>query len=227
MEIPRPKDLRGRRTLPRLYGVTDTHLAGMTHPEIVRQLLQGGCRWIQIRDKDQADCDLLPQVAESVALCRQAGALLIVNDRPELAARTQADGVHLGQEDTPPHEARRLLGPSVLIGRSAHNLELAVVADQDSDVDYVAIGPLFVTSTKVIETPPLGIAEAVKIRSCIRKPLVAIGGINLENAADLIAAGMDSLAIVSALMSPAPIHQRAEAFLSLFRPFKWPPARLD
>ncbi len=215
MERQRIIGVPGGRTLPVLYAVTDRQLAGMAHPDIVRELLRGGCRCIQIRDKDLSDEELFPQIAESVRLCRQSGALLIVNDRPGLAARTMADGVHLGQEDTPPGIARQMLGPRALIGRSAENMEQAIRADQDGDVDYVAIGPVFATLTKKIECPPLGVEESARIRARVGKPLVAIGGISLSNAAGLIAAGIDSLAVVSGLMAPPPITRRTEAFIAL------------
>jgi len=204
-----------------LYAITDTKLAGFSHPEIVYQLLQGGCRLIQIRDKQLSDAQFLPQLMECVNLCHRARAIILVNDRPDMAALAQTDGVHLGQEDTSPGSARQALGPARLIGRSAYNLEQALEAEQDPNVDYIALGPVFATLTKIINQCPVGLAGVKEVRSRVKKPLVSIGGINLDNAVEVIMAGADSVAVISDLMgSPPSIAGRTEAFLARLRSLK-------
>jgi len=199
--------------LPRLYAIIDPAQAdGRPTMEIATQLLAAGVRLIQLRDK-QASSGELYSSAQKISECvRDAGGIFIVNDRADVARAMDADGVHLGQDDLPVESARTLLGPDKMIGYSTHVLEQVREADR-SAADYIAFGPVFMTQSK--ENPELvvgleGLREARKIS---RKPLVAIGGITLENARSVIEAGADSVAVIRALVGAPEIRSRAEEFL--------------
>lgn len=205
-----------RILLPRLYAITDMALSGAAnHADIVGQLLEGGCRWIQLREKSLPDNQFYEQLKESLALCLPYGATLLVNDRVDLAWAAGAHGVHLGQGDLPPALPRKLLGPDRVIGRSTHSLEQASEDDSDEAVDYVAIGPIFSTATKVSGNTPLGLEGLREVRRRVRKPLIAIGGIDSENARQVLQAGADSVALISALMTASSVSQETEKMVSL------------
>ena len=183
--------------LPRIYPITDLQLSGLSHPEQVELLSRGGATLIQLREKH------LPvrEFYEQAKIAFQPGVQLIVNDRVDLALAVGAHGVHLGQDDMPPGAARNLLGPDAVIGYSTHNVEQAIAAI-NLPIDYLAIGPIFATTTKSDTAPVLGLEGLRAVREAIgRFPLVAIGGITHANARDIIAAGADSVAVISALVS--------------------------
>ena len=142
----------------------------------------------------------LDDAAEALRVTRDAGAVLIINDRVDVALALGADGIHLGQTDLPVRAARRLLGPSAIIGYSTHNLE-QVKAALDLPLDYLAFGPIFETRSKLNPDPVAGL-EGLRAAKALagELPLVAIGGIAPSNVADALAAGADSLAIISALL---------------------------
>jgi len=199
--------------LPRLYAIIDPAQAdGRPSMEIATQLLAAGVRLIQLRDKHASSGELYSS-AQKIAECvRDAGGVFIVNDRADVARAMDADGVHLGQDDLPVESARTLLGPDKMIGYSTHVLEQVREADRSS-ANYIAFGPVFMTRSK--ENPELvvgleGLREARKIT---RKPLVAIGGITLENACAVIEAGADSVAVIRALVGAPDIRSRAMEFL--------------
>ena len=141
------------------------------------------------------------QVRAAVSVAERNRVKLIINDRVDIASAAHAHGVHLGQDDMPPEAARRLLGTKAIIGYSTHTVEQAVSA-LTLPIDYIAIGPIFPTSTKTDTSPVLGLDGLRTVRQAIGDfPLVAIGGITHANAADVIAAGADSVAVISALLS--------------------------
>lgn len=189
--------------LPTIYPITDPRLSGLSHSQQIGSLVEGGASLVQIRDKDASSREFFENVLECV---NKTGARVIINDRVDIAMMTGADGVHLGQDDLPPLEARKLLGPDAIIGFSTHTIEQVEVAIQ-LPVDYIAFGPIFPTATKRDHEEVVGLEMLRKIRSRIGDfPLVAIGGINLQNLEDVIKAGSDSGAMVSALVSdPAKI----------------------
>lgn len=140
---------------------------------------------------------------------------LILNDRPSLVAPVGWDGVHVGQDDLAPAEARTILGPRALIGVSTHTDEQVRLAGSEP-VDYIAIGPVFSTTSKTGASPVIGLEGVERARALTTKPLVAIGGITLENAACVYDAGADSLAVISAIFSPGrDAGEAARAFLAL------------
>ena len=187
--------------LPRVYPLTDVQLSGLSHAEQVERLTLGGATLIQLREKQMAAQEFYEQAKAAVAIAERNGVNLIINDRVDVAQAAHAHGVHLGQDDMPPEAARRLLGPEAIIGYSTHNIEQAVAAIS-LPVDYIAIGPIFQTSTKTDTAPVLGLDGVRTVRQAVGEfPLVAIGGITRANASDVIAAGADSVAVVSALLA--------------------------
>jgi thiamine-phosphate pyrophosphorylase len=187
--------------LPPVYPITDIGLAGLSHAEQLEQLGAGGATFIQLREKNLPPFQFFEQAMTAVERARQCSIRVIINDRADIALATRADGVHLGQDDLPPDAARRLLGNHAIIGYSTHNLEQAQRA-LSLPIDYLAIGPIFATSSKTATEPVVGLEG---LRSVARLaeglPVVAIGGITLENARAVIDAGATSVAVISAVLA--------------------------
>ena len=198
--------------LPTLYPITDVRLSGRSHAEQVERLAAGGATFIQLRDKTAPPSDFYKAALEAVAVARRLNVRVIINDRVDIALAVKADGVHLGQDDLPPEAVRRVVGPDFIIGYSTHNLEQAMRADS-TPVDYVAVGPVFQTSTKENPDPVVALDEVRAIRDRISKPLVAIGGITLDRSRALLEAGADSLAIISDLYSTGDMTGRARQYI--------------
>lgn len=185
-------------TWPKLYAITDTGLSNCSHPEIVERLLAGGARLIQLRDKDISAREMFEAAQSCLKLTRAAGAMLIINDRVDVAMAADADGVHLGQDDLTVAEARVLVGPEKIIGISTHSIA-QVEAALETSANYIAVGPIFPTATKNNPDPVVGLELVRQARTLTSLPLVAIGGITLETAAEVMAAGANSVAVISAL----------------------------
>lgn len=200
----------------RLYAISDTRISGLSHEQQVAQLAEGGARLIQIREKDLAPRSFYREAELAVREARKRCVCLIINDRPDIALAVGADGVHLGQDDLPAEAARKLLGPDAIIGLSTHNLSQAQTAAQ-LPINYIAIGPIFVTTTKVNPEPAIGVDGLRRVRDLVGTiPLVAIGGITAENAAQVIAAGANAVAVISALLKDGlDISQNTRRFLQL------------
>lgn len=202
--------------LPRFYPITDVRLSGLSHAEQVERLAAGGATMIQLRDKTASPREFYTAALEAMEVARRFNVRIIINDRVDIAIAVNADGVHLGQEDVPPDRARRLLGESRIVGFSAHGLKQAVEAD-GLPVDYIAIGPVFQTSTKEDPDAVVGLEAIAATRRQTSKPLVAIGGITLSRAASVIEAGADSVAVISDLFSTGDISGRAREFIDRTR----------
>jgi thiamine-phosphate pyrophosphorylase len=168
--------------------------------------LEGGAGILQIRHKGHWTRDFFATARTVARLCRENGTPLIVDDRADFAMLLDA-GLHVGQDDLAPRDARKLIGAEATLGYSSHN-RAQLVAAGGEPVDYVAIGPIFATSSKRNPDPVVGVDEIRRCRSLIEKPLVAIGGITVENARDVWDAGADSVAIIGALL-PHPATARA------------------
>jgi thiamine-phosphate pyrophosphorylase len=194
--------------------VTDPNLAagGRSIAETVRQALEAGVRSVQLRDKTATDGELLSLAVELRSLCWEYGALFLVNDRVGLAKASSADGVHLGQDDMPAVDARRILGPEAVIGVSVRTVGEARAAER-AGADYVAANMVFATATKADLPCPLGLEAVRDLKAAVGIPLVAIGGITTENAAEVRAAGADGLAVVSAIMSSPDVPAAVLALL--------------
>lgn len=205
-----------RLRLPCLYPITDRTLAGgLSHADIVDLLCRGGATLIQLRDKSLPDRDLATGTKAAVAAARRAGASLIVNDRADVAAIAGAAGVHLGEDDLPAAAARALLGPGAIIGCSTHSVEDAVAASTSLPVDYVALGPIYPTPHASVRREALGVEAVARAAAACGVPLVAIGGINLERAFEVLAAGAASVAVLGDLMSCRDMAGRVAAYLAL------------
>jgi thiamine-phosphate pyrophosphorylase len=201
--------------LPRIYPLTDVPLSRISHAEQVKLLSLGGASLIQLREKRMRPREFYEQAKEAVAVALSCGVQLLINDRVDVALAVGAHGVHLGQDDMPPEAARRLLGPEAVIGYSTHNIEQAIAATK-LPIDYLAIGPIFATTSKSDTAPVLGLDSLRAVRQAIGTfPLVAIGGITHANAQEVIEAGADSVAIISALLSNS--HGIREATRSLLQ----------
>jgi len=191
--------------LPRLYPILDsTALAasGLRLETAAAAFLEGGAEILQIRHKGHWTRDIYASAREVARLCREAAAPLMVNDRADFALLLEA-GLHIGQEDLSPRDARKLMGPDAWIGFSAHNARQLCEAGGEP-VNYLALGPVFATMSKQNPHPVVGLEEVRRCRGLIQKPLVAIGGITRENARDVWAAGADSVAVISGLIPEAP-----------------------
>ena len=186
-----------------LYPITDRDLSGLSHAEQVDLLIDSGATLIQLREKVDPPLRFFEQAESAVRVARDRGAKIIINDRVDIALALKADGVHLGQEDLGPNAARRILGSDAIIGFSTHSLEQARRAAQ-MPVDYVAIGPIFSTTTKESANPPVGLDGLARVREALgAMPLVAIGGINSENVGTVLKAGADVVAVISDIWASA------------------------
>lgn len=184
--------------LPAVYPLTDTQLSGISHAEQVTLFAEAGARLVQLREKHASPLDFYNQAKLALEVALLRGVELIINDRVDLALALGL-GVHLGQDDLPPEAARRLLGDEAVIGYSTHSVEQAIAAAR-LPIDYLAIGPIFATSTKENPSPVVGLTGLQAVRSAIGSmPLVAIGGITLNNVQEVLAAGADSVALISGL----------------------------
>lgn len=195
-----------------LCAITDATLVpGRDHVAIAEAALAGGADMIQLRDKTGNLRDLLPKAQAIRSLCRSRGALFIVNDRVDLALAADADGAHVGQEDLPADSARRLLGSRRLLGVSTHDLAQAEAA-RLAGADYIGFGPMFATGTKETGFAPRGLEALGALRRAVSLPILAIGGITLENVAAVIAAGATAPAVVSAIAAAPDVAAAAAAF---------------
>jgi thiamine-phosphate pyrophosphorylase len=186
-----------------LYPITDRHLSGLSHAEQVDLLIDSGATLIQLREKVDSPLNFFAQAESAVRVARDRGAKVIINDRVDIALALKVDGVHLGQEDLAPDVARRILGSDAIIGFSTHSLGQAQLAAQ-MPIDYVAIGPIFSTTTKQSANPPVGLDGLERVRKALGAiPLVAIGGITTENIGTVVKAGADVVAVISDIWVPA------------------------
>lgn len=202
--------------LPRIYPITDVSLSCLSHAEQVERLIAGGATWIQLREKHASPRDFYEAAAEAIEVARPDYVKIIINDRIDIAFALKANGVHLGQDDMPPDEARKILGKDAIIGFSTHTAEQALAASQ-LPVDYIAFGPIFPTQTKDDPDEVVGLDRLQEVRKIIGDtPLVAIGGINAANLRSVIGAGADSAAMIGAIVSdPAMIEIRIAELLRI------------
>ena len=183
-----------------LYVITDEAIAGgLTHEEIARRAITGGADVIQLRDKE-CGCQELCRIGRALrTITMKTGTLFIVNDRLDVALACGADGVHLGQDDIRAGVAREIAPPGFIIGVSVGTVDEAVRAEEEG-ADYLAISPVFSTASKNDAGPGRGLAVVQEIRRSVSVPIIAIGGINLDNVREVIAAGADGVAVISAVV---------------------------
>jgi thiamine-phosphate diphosphorylase len=181
-----------------LYVILDRSVAGSRSlDDLLDLVLAGGGRLIQLREKTMPAVEMLPVARRLARRCREVGALFIVNDRADIAVAADAHGLHVGQGDMPAREARALLRPGMVLGVSTHDEDQAGAAVTDG-ADYVAVGSIFPTTSRV-DFQLVGTDLIRRVRSAVPVPLVAIGGITVDNAAEVIQAGADGVAVISAI----------------------------
>lgn len=201
-----------------VYLVTEDRVPADRRLKSVAEAIAGGARVIQLRDKGTRKVDLLLEAREMGQMCRRAGAIFIVNDDVALAWCADADGVHVGQDDLPVPEVRRLLGKDKLVGLSVSALDEALEADA-LGVDYIGVGAIYATPTKT--DAHLGGLELLRaVRRQVDRPLVAIGGIDAGNAAAVFAAGADSVAVVRAAFAQPDVAEATRELLAIARAAK-------
>jgi thiamine-phosphate pyrophosphorylase len=200
-----------RLVMPRLYVILDAGLMKGSAEETAKQLIEAGVRTLQYRSKSGNARETL-EVSRNIAAIAGDGTMFFVNDRPDLAWISGATGVHVGQTDLSVEDARAVIGPDRSIGVSTHN-ETQFRAAINSSADYVAVGPIFLTSSKENPDPVVGAEFIRRMRGFTTKPIVAIGGIVLERASELIEAGADSVAVIGDILTAENQGKRARQFL--------------
>jgi len=198
--------------MPRLYVILDAGLMTGSAEVIAKQLIEAGVRMLQYRSKGGTARETLEVSRRLAGICAEAGATLFVNDRPDIAWLAGAAGVHVGQEDLSVEEVRGLVGAEKWIGVSTHTEEQFRAAIESS-ADYVAVGPVFVTKSKENPDPVVGTEFIRRVRELTTKPIVAIGGITLEKAGEVIDAGADAVAVISDILLAEEPGKRAEEYL--------------
>jgi thiamine-phosphate pyrophosphorylase len=199
---------------PSLYAILDPSSTNESVISIAEKLSAAGVKLFQLRDKHASGGKLYSQALELLSILKPCGARLIVNDRADIAAMSAAGGVHVGQEDLPVEDARAICASPSWVGVSTHNIEQLREAVLTS-ADYIAVGPIFATSSKQNHDPVVGLDLLRQARNLTRKPLVAIGGITIESAADVFGAGADSVAVIRDLAGAADPAARAQEFIAI------------
>ncbi len=202
-----------RLVLPRLYVILDAALITAPERECAASLAEAGVRLLQYRNKSAPARRYLESSRELAQMLCPLGVSFIVNDRADVAFLAGASGVHVGQDDLDVESARRVAGREKLVGISTHNLEQFERAAASS-ADYIAVGPVYSTSTKANPDPVVGVDFLRRVRTLTEKPIVAIGGITLEQAAAVIEAGANSVAVISGILTAADPGERAKQYLN-------------
>ena len=206
--------MKSGNSLFTLYAVTDrTWLGGTSLSWAVKQALAGGITLLQLREKNLTDRKMLQEAQELLPLCHQHGVPLIINDRVQVALDAGADGVHLGQGDMSPREARAILGPDAIIGVSARTVESAQKAEQEG-ADYLGVGAVFSTSTKT-DAKNISLETLRQIARVVHIPVVAIGGIGPDKILELLGCGIQGVAVVSSIFAQKNIAQAASHLRAL------------
>jgi thiamine-phosphate pyrophosphorylase len=203
-----------RLVLPRLYVILDAALLKTPEIDCAKSLVDAGVCLVQYRNKRATARDLFESSRELAAFFKPNQVRFIVNDRADVAALADADGVHVGQEDLGVAEARAVIGAGKWVGVSTHN-EQQVVEAAGSSADYVAVGPIFATGSKMNPDPVVGVGLVRRARAMTEKPIVAIGGITVERAAEVLEAGADSVAVISDILAAEDVGRRAREFVEL------------
>jgi thiamine-phosphate pyrophosphorylase len=206
--------IEGESLFPPLYAILDAEGGPQAAVSLARVLADAGVRLIQLRDKHASPRVIYEAVQQLHETMAPRGVRVIVNDRPDIAAMIGAGGVHVGQQDLPVEQARKICGAGRWVGVSTHNLEQFLEADRTS-ADYIAVGPIFPTATKENPDPVVGLEFLRAARQLTQKPLVAIGGITIESAEAVYRAGADSAAVVRDLVGAADPAQRAREYLDV------------
>ena len=201
-----------RLVMPRLYVILDAGMLTGPARDIAKKLIEAGIRILQYRDKKAAARDLWSTSSAIAEVAQGTACSFFVNDRPDVAYLAGASGVHIGQEDLPIEQARALVGPARWVGVSTHSIKQFEEAAATS-ADYIAVGPVFPTRSKANPDPVVGAELVRRVRPLTRKPVVAIGGITLDRAPEVIAAGADSVAVMSDILLAKDPAMRAREYI--------------
>ncbi len=197
------------------YFITDSSLSKKGIISDVKAAIKAGCKIVQYREKNKSKQDMINEAKKIKKICENKDVIFIVNDMVDVALAVDADGVHVGQEDESYSHARKLLGNKI-IGVTVHNVQEAIEAEK-TGADYVGLSPIFATSTKSDAGNPCGTAMIGKVRAKIKIPLVAIGGINKNNVAEVIKSGADAAAAISAVISSNDVQKEVSDFIWIIR----------
>lgn len=196
-----------------IYVVTDSK---QDHIAVAEAVVAGGAGFMQLREKELCDRDVL-KIARSIrSITHGTKSLFIINNRVDIALACQADGVHVGQDDLPAKTVRKMIGPNVILGVSVATVEAAIRAKADG-ADYVGVGPVFSTMTKLDAGDAIGLDVITQIKNAVDIPIVAIGGISMDNISSVAAAGADSAAVVSAVTGAKDMVEAVQALGERFR----------
>ena len=190
--------------------ITERKASSLPYGDMVSRALNAGVRWVQYRDKNRTRLEIYEESVRLRSITRDFEAALVVNDHPDIALASEADGVHLGQDDLPLREARKIMGSSAIIGISTHTVEQAMVA-RKYGADYIGFGPIFYTTTKDAGKP-CGTRMLREVKKHVNIPVVAIGGINIGNVEAVIDAGADAVAVASGILL-GDIEKNINAFM--------------
>lgn len=197
-----------------LYFITDRKACKLSCEDMTLKAMKAGVKWVQYREKEKSRREVYEESVRLRRLTKDFNAVFIVNDHADIALSVNADGVHLGQDDLPIREARKIMGRDKTIGISTHSLEQAKDAEREG-ADYIGFGPVFHTITKV-DGIPKGTDVLQEIKRQIQIPVVAIGGINLENIRSVLDTGVDAVAVASAILS-GDIVENVKRFMDIIR----------
>lgn len=197
--------------------ITDRKVSGLSCEDMIHKVLMNGVRWIQFREKERSKRKIYEQAIKLRRLTKDYNAVFIINDFPDIAMCADADGVHLGQDDLPLKEARKIMGRNRIIGISTHSLEQATLAEKDG-ADYIGFGPIFPTQTKDAGKPK-GIGMLCEVKNHVKIPIVAIGGINLDNVKSVLNTGVDAIAVASAILT-GDIEENTSRFMDYLKDTK-------
>ena len=197
--------------------ITDRKVSGLSCEDMIHKVLMNGVRWIQFREKERSRRKIYEKAVKLRRLTKDYNAVFIINDSPDIAMCADADGVHLGQDDLPLKEARKIMGRNRIIGISTHSLEQATLAEKDG-ADYIGFGPIFPTQTKDAGKPK-GIGMLCEVKNHVKIPIVAIGGINLENVRSVLNTGVDAIAVASAILT-GDIEENTSRFMDYLKDTK-------
>ncbi len=201
--------------LPRIYPIIDdTYIPYDRMEETAQALIDGGARILQLRGKDISSAELLMAARSIARLTKKEDVIFIVNDRIDIALFSNADGVHIGQDDMPVLVARKLLGREKIIGFSTHSVKEAVAAEK-LPVDYISFGPLFTTKSKKDAEEPKGVKVLTEVSSSVEIPIVAIGGIGGERIGEVLRSGANSVAMISDILSATDIKGKMKHLMAM------------
>lgn len=209
-----------RKKIRGIYGIVDNSLTpNVPLTEIAEKILRGGCRVIQLRAKNLSDREFFNTALKIKHIAKIYDALFIINDRLDIAMLTDADGIHVGQDDIPVTEIKRLWNG--IVGLSTHSIDQAAEAERFG-VDYIGFGPVFSTQTKKDAHPPTGVLKIGELKRYVRVPVVAIGGINSSNMVEIIRAGADAVAMISEIITSPDIEAKVRELIRIWEEIPHP-----